>query len=95
MAITNAAGIPTAKRPTIKAICIKHGPALDPAYPTEDDGQGNQVPKTDLTNAETAEVFEQITRKFWRDLITGHEAEEAAEAARLAAVGANAADPFA
>jgi hypothetical protein len=95
MAITNAAGIPTGKRPTIKAICEKHGPQLDPDYPTEDDGQGNEVPKASLTNAETAAVFEAITRRFWRDLIVAHEADEAAEVARLAAVAANAADPFA
>jgi hypothetical protein len=92
MAITNAAGIPTAKRPTIKAICEKHGPTFDPEYPTEADGV---TPKASLTNAETAVVFEAITRKFWRDLISSHEAEAAAEAARLTALAANANDPFA
>lgn len=91
MSLTNPTAIPTAKRDTIKAICITHGPRLlGDRYPTNNDGE----PKATLTNAETAAVFEQITRKFWRDLIVQHEADAAAQAARQAAIDGNAADPF-
>lgn len=91
MAVTDPSAIPANKRDTIKAICVTHGPRLLPdRYPTDAEGQ----PKTTLTNAEAAQVFEHITRKFWRDLIVQHEADAAAESARRAAIEGNATDPF-
>jgi hypothetical protein len=92
MAITNPANIPAAQKPHVKAACEAIGPVLlTDRYPKDAAGQ----PKATLTNAEVGEVFEAITREFWRQQIQGVRANAAAEAARLAAVAAHAADPFA
>ncbi len=91
MALTNPTAVPAGKKATVKAICETHGPnLLGDAYP-----QVDGVPKDTLTQAEVAEVFEHITRKFWRDLIAAHEADAAATTARDTALAANAGDPFA
>jgi hypothetical protein len=94
--LTDPMAIPAAKRDTIKAVLVQHGPRLaESVYPTEDDGNGNQVPKTVLTNEEAATVFEHVTRRFWRDHIAAYEASQAAEAARQTALDDNVDDPWA
>ena len=91
--ITNPSNIPTAKRAAFKAVLERIGPMLIPTkYPKEADGT---TPKASLSAAEANAVFEQVTREFWRQQLEAHEAVAAAEAARQAAVDANAADPFA
>ena len=90
-AITNPANIPTGKRAAVSAVCVAIGPKIVPGmFPKEVDGSF----KTTLTTAETGNVFEAVTREFWRQQIEALEAKAAAEAARLASVAANAADPF-
>lgn len=87
--ITDPTSIPTALRPDLKALLVTVGPqVLGDNYPATADPEN-------LTNAELATVFELVTREFWRQQIQAHKANEAAEAARLAAVESSAADPFA
>lgn len=93
--ITNPTAIPVAKQDTVKAVLAKYGPSLaSSVYPTEDDGDGNQVPKTSLTNGEAATVFEHMTRAYWRDQINAYEANEAASTARQASLDSNTTDPW-
>lgn len=94
--ITDPKSIPASKRDTIKAVCERHGPnLLGDRYPVTTDADGNTVPKTGLTNAEAANVFEQITREFWRQQIEAEEVQQAAEAAAATARDQNKEDPFA
>jgi len=94
--LTNPAAIPAGKRASIVAVCERQGPTvLGDRYPSVDDGSGNMVPKSGLSTAEAVDVFEQITREFWRQQIEAEEVTAAAEAAAAVARADNAADPFA
>jgi len=91
--ITTPANIPTGKRAAVKAVVERIGPQIIPnLYPKEADGT---TPKAILSAGEANAAFEQITREFWRQQIEAYEVNAAAEAARVAAVAANAGDPFA
>lgn len=91
MPLINAAAIPTERRAALKKVCETKGPIiLGDRYPKDADGR----PKATLTQTEAQQVMEAVTREFWRQLLQQVAVEEAAEAARLQAVAATAADPF-
>lgn len=96
MNLTNPGAIPSGKNDSIKAVCLRHGPQLlGDRFPTVTDDDGNTTPATSLTKKQLGEVFEQITREFWRQQIEAEEVQQAAEAAAAEARIANATDPFA
>lgn len=87
-AITNPANIPTAVRADIKAVCQAIGPlVLGEKWPDELD-------PANLTAAQVGQVFEAVTREFWRQQVQAHKANAAAETARQEAIAATTADPF-
>lgn len=89
--ITDPAAIPAAKQDEIKEVLVLIGPQLVPdVYPLDVDDN----PVTSLDNAQAILVFEHVTRKFWNDQIRANEADKAAQAAREAALTANASDPW-
>lgn len=87
--ITNPANIPVAFRPSIAAAIEDRGQDL----------LGDRWPATydpaNLTNAQLANVFELLTRDFWRRLAADARMAQQLEATRLAVLAAQAADPFA
>ena len=86
--ITNPANIPAKVRDDLKDVLRSIGPAvLDDRWPADVDPEN-------LTNTELAQVFEQVTREFWRQQIQAHKAEVAAAAARASALESSNADPF-
>lgn len=92
MAITNPSGIPAQFLDDLRETLQAVGPRVAPdVYPV--DGNGN--PETALNNQQAAQLFEVITRRFWRDQIRSHKAQQAAEQARETAIGAVGDDPFA
>lgn len=86
--ITNPNNIPAAVKADLKEVCAAIGPTI------LGDGWPAGVDPAAMTAAEVAQVFELITREFWRQQIQGHKAAVAAEVARQAAVDATTADPF-
>lgn len=71
--------IPTPATQRAKAAIAKFGPQLvGDKFPK--DGEGN--PKTNLSDAEAVAVGEAMLRRFLRDMVKQHEAEEAVENAR-------------
>jgi hypothetical protein len=90
MPLTDPSAIPAGKRPIIKEVVMQIGPQiLGNKFP-----QVDGAPATDLTTQEVGEVFEKITREFWRQNIAAFEAEKAATVARDQAIEANKDDPF-
>lgn len=78
--------------PDIKKVCQTIGPQiLANRYPANPDG----TPKETLTNDETKEVFENITREFWRQQIEAVKVAEATETTRRRTVDSISNDPFA
>ena len=95
--ITNASSIPAAQQDDIKKLLVQHGPSLD-IYPVDVDGN----PKETLTNAEAVEVFEHLTRRYWRMMLRDLAVTEARSDVRQAemdaqnaALAAHEADPWA
>lgn len=87
--ITTPANIPAAVKPDIKAVCAAIGPqVLGDKWPAGLDA-------ANLTTAQVGQVFELVTREFWRQQVQAHKAHTAAEAARQQAIADTAADPFA
>lgn len=87
--ITTPANIPAAVRPNIAAVCEQIGPTvLGDRWPANLD-------PANLTAQQVGQVFELVTREFWRQQIQGLKAMEAAKAARQAAITEHSTDPFA
>lgn len=87
--ITTPANIPAAAKPGVAEVCAKAGPViLGQKWPEGLDPAA-------LTNAQVGQVFELITREFWRQQVQGLKAAAAAEAARQAEAAKYDADPFA
>lgn len=86
--ITQPANIPAAAKPDIKDVCATVGPqVLGAKWPAG-------VDPANLTAAQVAQVFELVTREFWRQQVQAYKAHLAAEAARQQAITATEADPF-
>ena len=65
----------------IKLVVAAIGPQVVPkVFPKDEDDQ----PKTVLTDEETLDVFEAVTREFWRQQVEAHQGEIAAQTAREA-----------
>lgn len=87
-ALTNPANIPAAAKPDVAAVVAAIGPGvLGTRWPA------GLVP-ANLTAQQVGQVFELVTREFWRAQIQAHKANAAAEAARQTAIAATEADPF-
>lgn len=86
--ITNAASIPASMQGDLKAVIRSIGPAVLGAKWPEG------VDPANLTNAQLAQVFEQVTREFWTQQIQAYKANEAAEVARQKVISESSADPF-
>lgn len=75
----------------IKKVCQTIGPQiLGNRYPANSDGS----PKDKLTDNETREVFERVTREFWRQQVEAVKVMEATEYARRQTVESISDDPF-
>lgn len=88
--ITTPANIPAAAKPDIKAVCAAIGPnVLGDKWPAE------ITDPAAMTPAQVGQVFEAVTREFWRQQVQALKANLAAEEARQAALTTSVADPFA
>ena len=86
--ITVPANIPAAVRTDLQPVLQVIGPqVLGDRWP-------EGVDPANLDNAQLGQVFELVTREFWRQQIQAYKANLAAEAARQTAIAANEADPF-
>lgn len=91
MAITNPENIPLPLRAAVEQLIVNRGPQLIPdKFPKRTDGNYAEV----LSNQELAQMFELITRRFWRNQLRSYQAQVAAEAARQQVEGGVAEDPF-
>lgn len=89
--ITTPINIPASVRPHIKMVCEAIGPTiLGDRYPKDPEGNF----KINLSNVEVGEIFEAITREFWRQQIQAYRATIAAETARQAIIIETTTDPF-
>jgi len=95
--ITNPSAIPAGQKDDLKRLMVQYGPSLN-NYPVD----GNGDPKDTLTDGEAAQVFEHLTRRYWRMLLKDQAVDDAREDvrqqqldAKLAALAAHEADPWA
>lgn len=86
--LTNPGAIPSGLHEDLKAVLCTIGPqVLGEKFPQDVDPEN-------LNNAQLAQVFELVTREFWRQQIQARKANEAAEKARVAVLQTSEEDPF-
>lgn len=86
--ITNADNIPTATRAEISELVAAIGPnVLGDNWP-------EGVDASSMTKTQMAQIFELITREFWRQQLVAYKADMAAQEIRNSILSAESSDPF-